>query len=64
MDRAVIAAISNIGLIIGQVSTDFGCKLVVSKSSDQIDTAFGLSCGWKVGERGYRSQPFRLNFNY
>ena len=45
MDRAVIAAISNIGLIIGQVSTDFGCKLVVSKSSDQIDTTFGLSCG-------------------
>ena len=45
MDRATIAAISNIGLIISQVSTDFGCKLVASKSFDHFNTTFGLSCG-------------------
>ena len=54
MDRAIIATISDIGLINGQVSTDFGCKLVVSMSFDQVNTTFGLSYGWKVGEPGYR----------
>ena len=55
------AAISDIGLTIGRVGTDYGCKLIASKSSDHFDT-FGLSCRWMVGELGCRLQPSRLNY--